>query len=184
MRRHGKRRKGVKQHLRTADPEEVMAPDRDVQIERQSLFTRMASAFARSDFDAVAQGVVPEIQLILQGTSWLAGTYQGYEGFSHYLQSARLVLEPAGKPLTYLHHDDEMVVMHEFVIGGTVGGPEVPIHITVRFADDGRLASLVIQPKDQAVFDDAVDSFLARHDPPGRTTDPGEDRLVVHGDAS
>jgi hypothetical protein len=86
----------------------------EIQVEREALFTRMASAFARRDFDAVAGGVLPEVVLSLKGSSWLAGTYRGYEEFSHYVSGARLVLEPAGNPITYLHHGDEMVVMHEF----------------------------------------------------------------------
>ena len=135
-------------------------PIADLRIERQALFTGMASAFARRAFDEVADGVVPEVELTLVGSSWLAGTYVGYEGFSHYVLAARLVLEPAGRPLTYLHHDDEMTIMHEFEVGGRVGGPEIPLHISVKFADDGRISSLVIQPKDQALFDEAVDSYL------------------------
>ena len=69
---------------------------REVQIERQSAFTRMASAFARRDFEAISRGVSPEVVLTLQGSSWLAGTYQGFEGFGQYLLGARLILEPAG----------------------------------------------------------------------------------------
>jgi hypothetical protein len=132
----------------------------EIQIERQALFSRIASTFARRDFDAVARGVQPEVVLILEGSSWLAGTYRGYEEFSQYVLGARMVLEPAGTPITYVHHGDEMVVMHEFRVGGIVGGSEVPLHISVRFADDGRLASLTIQPEDQKLFDKAVDSFL------------------------
>jgi ketosteroid isomerase-like protein len=132
----------------------------DLRLERQALFTGMASAFARRAFDEVAAGVVPEVELTLTGFSWLAGTYRGYEAFSHYVLAARLVLEPAGRPITYLHHGDEMVIMHEFEVGGRVGGPEVPLHVSVKFADDGRISSLMIQPKDQMVFDEAVDCFL------------------------
>jgi hypothetical protein len=103
---------------------------------------------------------VPDVTLTLHGNSWLAGTYRGYEEFSHYVLAARLVLEPAGKAMTYLHHGEEMVVMHEFEVGGRVGGPEIPLHISVQFGGDGRLSSILIQPKDQALFDQAVDSFL------------------------
>ena len=132
-----------------------------LRIERQSLFTSMASAFARRAFDEVAEGVVPEeVTLTLQGSSWLAGTYRGYEEFSHYILAARLVLEPAGKAMTYLHHAEEMAIMHEFEVGGRVGGPEIHLHTTVRFGADGRISSLLIQPRDQELFDQAVDSFL------------------------
>jgi hypothetical protein len=131
-----------------------------LRIERQSLFTSMASAFARRAFDEVAEGVVPDVTLTLQGSSWLAGTYRGYEEFSHYVLAARMVLEPAGKAMTYLHHGEEMAIMHEFEVGGRVGGPEIPLHITVRFGVDGRISSLMIQPRDQELFDQAVDSFL------------------------
>jgi hypothetical protein len=49
----------------------------------------------------------------------------------------------------HLHHDEEMAIMHEFEVGGRVGGPEIPLHITVRFGVDGRISSLMIQPRDQ-----------------------------------
>lgn len=133
---------------------------REVQIERQSAFTRMASAFARRDFEAIERGVAPEVVLTLHGSSWLAGTYEGFEGFGRYLLGARMILEPAGKPLTYLHHGDEMTIMHEFLVGPGARAPEVALHITVRFAEDGKLRSLNIQAKDQELFDRAADAYL------------------------
>jgi hypothetical protein len=45
-----------------------------LRIERQSLFTSMASGFARRAFDENAEGVVLDVTLTLQGSSWLAGT--------------------------------------------------------------------------------------------------------------
>lgn len=119
----------------------------------------MASAFARRDFDE--EGVVPDVELTLQSSSWLGGTYRGYEEFSWYVEAARLVLEPAGRALTYLHHEQEMVIVHEFEVGGRGGGPEIPLHVSVRYAPDERIRSLLIQPKDQTLFDRAVDAFLS-----------------------
>ena len=51
--------------------------------------------------------------------------------------------------------------MHEFLVGGGARAPEVPLHITVRFTQDGKLLSLNIQPKDQVLFDRAADAYLA-----------------------
>jgi hypothetical protein len=65
-----------------------------------------------------------------------------------------LVLKPAGNPITYLHHRDEMVPL----------------------ADDGRLASLAIQPKDQALFDKAADSFLQ---PASASTDEPDAKVIA-----
>src|SRR6266498_3973131 len=97
---------------------EVMEQARnEQQIERQALFTRMASAFARRHFESVAAGVRPEVVVALRGSSWLAGTYTGYEEFSEYVLAARQVLESAGKPITYLHDGQEMIVEHLFVMG-------------------------------------------------------------------
>jgi hypothetical protein len=120
----------------------------------------MASAFARRDFEAVARGVRPEVVLQLTGTSWLAGTYRGYEEFGHYLLGSRQVLVSAEKPITYLHAGDEMTVLHDFVVGGSPLGPEIPLHVTVSFDADNTIASLLIQPQEQDAFDDAVDAFL------------------------
>lgn len=131
----------------------------ELQTERRSLFTRLASAFARRDFEAVAAGVMPTVRLTLTGSSWLAGVYLGYEGFSQYVEAARLVLEPAEKQIRYLHDGLEMVVMHEFFVGSDPA--EIPLTIHVLFADDGRISSLSIEPQDPARFDRAVERFLA-----------------------
>jgi hypothetical protein len=103
---------------------------------------------------------VPEVVLTLQGSSWLAGTYQGYEEFSQYVLGARHVLESAGKPITYLHHDDQMTVVHDFLVGGSAISPEMPLRVTVSFDPDGRVTSLLIEPGDQDVFDAAVQGYL------------------------
>ena len=50
---------------------------------RERLFTRMASTFAGHDFESLEGDVVPDVELTLRGSSWLAGKYRGYEEFGH-----------------------------------------------------------------------------------------------------
>jgi hypothetical protein len=132
----------------------------DVMRSREDLFTRIALAFAHHDFDAVADGVRPDVELTLRGSSWLAGKYRGYEEFGHYVAGAAEVLAPAGRQLSYLHDGNEMTVIHDFLVGGGELVVEMPLHVVVAFDTDEMIESLLIRPWDQSRFDEAVNAFL------------------------
>src|SRR6266581_8476237 len=94
---------------------------------RERLFTRMASTFARHDFESLEGDVVPDVELTLRGSSWLAGKYRGYEEFGQYAAGAKLVLGAADRQLSYLHAGDEMTVVHDFLVGGGALLVEMPL---------------------------------------------------------
>src|SRR5438046_3115773 len=120
----------------------------------------MASTFARHDFESLEGDVVPDVELTLRGSSWLAGKYRGYEEFGQYAAGAKLVLWAANRQLSYLHAGDEMTVVHDFLVGGGALLVEMPLHEVVNFDDDDLVESLLIRPWDQHLFDEAVNAFL------------------------
>jgi ketosteroid isomerase-like protein len=126
---------------------------------REEAFTELVRAFARHDYEALEGGVRPDVELTLRGSSWLAGKYRGYAEFGQYVAGAALVLGPGGGQLSYHHDGAEMNVVHEFVVGPTA--VRMPLHEVVTFDDEQLVASLLIRPWDQDLFDEAVNAFLA-----------------------
>jgi hypothetical protein len=136
----------------------------DAQLGRQATFDRMASAFAHADVETVSAGVRPEAVLTLAGSSWLAGTYRGYEQLTQYILGSRLVLDSTPQRVEHLHCENEIRTVHNFVVGGKECGPEMALDVTVRFHPDDRIESVLIEPRDEDAFDAAVDGFLADAD--------------------
>jgi hypothetical protein len=136
----------------------------DLRRRREELFTGLVRAFARGDLAALEQGVRPDVELTLGGTSWLAGKYRGYEEFQQYVACAALVLGRAEGQLSYHHTGDEMTVIHDFLIGPPA--VRMALHEVITFDADGKVQSLLVRPWDQAKFDEAVNAFLVT---PGST---------------
>ncbi len=128
---------------------------------RERLFTRMASTFARHDFESLEGDVVPDVELTLRGSSWLAGKYRGYEEFGHYVAGAALVLMPAGRQLSYIHEGNQTTVVHDFLVGERDHCKAMPLHIVLSFDTDDIIESMLIRPWDQSLFDEALNAFLA-----------------------
>jgi len=135
---------------------------RETRIERQQLFARISAAFARRDFDAVAEAMRPDLELTLRGSSWLAGKYVGIEEFFQYVAGAAAVLSPTDGQLSYIHDGDDMTVVHEFVVGAGPSAVTMALHEVFTFDDDGMIASLLIRPWNQAKFDEAANALLVR----------------------
>jgi ketosteroid isomerase-like protein len=133
--------------------------DPETEIARERLFERISAAFARRDLEAVAEGMRPDVELTLGGSSWLAGTYVGVDEFFRYLAGAALVLTSTDGQLSYIHAATEMTVVHEFMVGD--GGPfaiKMPLHEVFTFTPDGMIGSILIRPWDQTKFDRAVNT--------------------------
>jgi hypothetical protein len=137
----------------------------DLRRRREELFTGLVRAFARGDHAALEEGVRPDVELTLGGTSWLAGKYRGYEEFRQYVAGAALILGRAEGQLSYHHAGDEMTVIHDFLVGPPA--VRIALHEVISFDADGRVQSLLVRPWDQAKFDEAVNAFLATPGPTG-----------------
>jgi ketosteroid isomerase-like protein len=138
---------------------------RQVQIEREGLLDRLATAYQRRDLDAFEEAVRPDMVLTLAGSSRLAGTYRGYGAFSEYLGALRHVLRSAEKRIIFGHESNEMVFWQVMIVTGPRHQAEMTLRVTVRFHhSDGRVESFYVEPEDQKLFDHVVDSSVQTSD--------------------
>src|SRR5687768_4681382 len=107
--------------------------DRGINAEREGVIDRLAEAFQRRDFDAFQEPLRPDMELTLPGSSWLAGTYEGYEAFARYLMALRQVLRSAEQPISFVHEGNQMVFRQMMIVLGPKHDVEMPLRVTVRF---------------------------------------------------
>ena len=62
-------------------------PRAEIQGEREAMFLENMDAFMRRDFATIERSMRPDVVLELPGTSWLAGSYVGYEEVSRSIVS-------------------------------------------------------------------------------------------------
>ena len=128
-------------------------------IEREQVIGRLRTAYQRRELHVFEECCRPDMVVTLAGSSRLAGTHHGYGAFSDYLTSNRGLVRSAGKPITFEHDRNEMVVRDTIILSGDRHQVEMGLRITVRFHYfDGRIESFLVEPEDQALFDHVVDS--------------------------
>jgi ketosteroid isomerase-like protein len=137
-------------------------PGREIQLEREGLFTRLVGAFLQRDFASIDDAVRPDVVTEMPGSSWLAGTRRGHEALRRQVAAMRQVLRPAEEPITYVHEGDQMTVRHETQLMGPQHQVEMTVLIKLRFDDQGRIASSVLEPEDVGLFDHVVNSAWPR----------------------
>jgi ketosteroid isomerase-like protein len=137
-------------------------PGRQIQLEREGLFTRLVGAFLQRDFGSIDDAVRPDVITEMPGSSWLAGTQRGHEALRQQVEALRQVLRPAEEPITYVHEGDQMTVRHETQLMGPQHQVEMTVLIKLRFDDQGRIASSVLEPEDVGLFDHVVNSAWPR----------------------
>jgi ketosteroid isomerase-like protein len=135
-----------------------MGTNRDVEIEREGLFARLATAYQRRDLDVFEEACRPDMVVTLAGSSRLAGTYHGYGAFSEYLDAVRDVLRAADDTIRFEHDGDQMIFTQAVVISGPNHQVEMPLRVTVVFHADGRVQSFLAELGDQGLFDYVVNT--------------------------
>jgi ketosteroid isomerase-like protein len=93
-------------------------PRAEIQDEREAMFLRNMDAFMRHDFATIEGSMRSDVVLELSGTSWLAGSYHGYEDVSRSIVSLRRVFDSEKEQLSFLHEGDQMIVRHDIVVHG------------------------------------------------------------------
>ena len=129
-----------------------------IQLDREATLVDLASAYQRRDLPVFEAAVSPDMALTLAGTSRLAGTYHGYDSFGRYLEVLRGVLRSAGKPITFTHDENEMTFRQVMVVMGPDHDAEMTLVVTMRYDEDNRIQSFLVQPQDQGLFDHVVNT--------------------------
>jgi ketosteroid isomerase-like protein len=131
---------------------------RDVEVEREGLLARLASAYQRRELEVFEEACRPDMVVTLAGSSRLAGTYHGYGAFSEYLDAVRDVLRAADEQIRFEHDGDRMIFTHAVVISGPNHQVEMDLRVTVVFHADGRVQSFLAELEDQGLFDYVVNT--------------------------
>lgn len=129
-----------------------------IQVDREATLVDLANAYQRRDLAVFEAAVSPDMALTLAGGSRVAGTYRGYDSFGRYLQVLREVLRSAGKPITFTHSDNEMTFRQIMIVMGPEHEAEMRLVVTMRYDDDSRIRSFLVQPQDQGLFDHVVNT--------------------------
>jgi hypothetical protein len=139
--------------------------DPRVQEEREAQFARNMDAFIRRDFSVIDQTMRPDVALEMPGSSWLAGTYQGLDAVSRGVVALRQVFNSDKKLVAFLHEGDQMVVRHSIIVSGPRHDVEMNLGVRIGYDDQGKFATIDVEPVDLDLFDYVVNSRLKEPTP-------------------
>ena len=114
----------------------------------------------RRDFATIEASMRSDVVLELPGTSWLAGSYLGYEEVSRSIVSLRRVFDSEKKQLSFLHEGDQMIVRHDIVVHGPMHEVEMSLRVSVRYDAAGKMEAITVEPDDLALFDHVLNTAL------------------------
>jgi ketosteroid isomerase-like protein len=134
--------------------------DPGVQEEREAQFVRNIDAFIRRDFGAIEETMRPDVTLEMPGSSWLAGTYEGLEAVGRGVVALRQVFNSDKRLVTFLHEGDQMVVRHAITVSGPRHDAEMNLGVRIGYDEQGKFATIDVEPADIDLFDYVVNSRL------------------------
>jgi hypothetical protein len=131
-----------------------------VQYAREIQFLENMGAFMRRDFAALEAAWRPDVVMTLPGSSWLAGTHEGYDDVSRCVLGLRQVLDSEQKRTTFLHEGDQMIVRHDIVVHGPLHVVEMTLLVRVRYDEGGKAEAISLEPDDLGLFDHVLNAML------------------------
>jgi hypothetical protein len=131
-----------------------------VREEREAQYGRNMEAFIRRDFGVIEETMRPDVALDMPGSSWLAATYQGFEAVSRGVVALRQVFNSDRKLVTFLHEGDQMVVRHAIIVSGPRHDVEMNLGVRIGYDEQGKFATIDVEPADLGLFDYVVNSRL------------------------
>ena len=147
--------------MKRLGPRRPLTPvDPRVREEREAQFGRNMEAFIRRDFGVIEETMRPDVVLDMPGSSWLAGTYQGFEAVSRGVVALRQVFNSDKRLVTFLHEGDQMVVRHAITVSGPRHDVEMNLGVRIGYDEQGKFATIDVEPADLDLFDYVVNSRL------------------------
>ncbi|HEX5626658.1 MAG TPA: hypothetical protein VFY08_01425 [Actinomycetota bacterium] len=134
--------------------------DPRVQEEREARFARNIDAFIRRDFGVIEETMRPDVTLEMPGSSWVAGTYLGLEEVARGVVALRQVFNSDTRLITFLHERDQMLVRHAINVSGPRHDVEMNLGVGIRYDEQGKFATIDVEPADIDLFDYVVNSRL------------------------
>lgn len=146
------KRLGTRRAVNSVDPR--------VQQEREAQFARNIDAFIRRDFGVIEETMRPDVTLEMPGSSWVAGTYRGLEEVGRGVVALRQVLNSDTRLITFLHEGDQMLVRHAINVSGPRHDVEMNLGVRIGYDEQGKFATIDVEPADIDLFDYVVNSRL------------------------
>lgn len=132
----------------------------ELQREREGRFIESVGAFIRRDFEAMGEAMHPDVVMRLPGSSWLAGSHRGPEEVGRCIRGLRQVLESSEDRVTFVHHEDRMLVEHDIRLHGPLHDLEMRFSVAIGYDADERIASVDVEPADRGLFDHVLQTAL------------------------
>jgi hypothetical protein len=131
-----------------------------IQGQREAQFIETMGAFMRRDFAAIEGTIRSDVVMDLPGSSWLAGSHEGFQEVSRCLVGLRQVLASDDRRISFLHHGDQMIVRHDSVVSGPEHEAEMTLLVRIRYDDAGMARRISMEPEDLPLFDHVLNTRL------------------------
>jgi ketosteroid isomerase-like protein len=131
-----------------------------IRSDREAQFIKSMAAFMRRDFAVIEDSMRSDVVMELPGSSWLAGSHQGFEDVSRCILGLRQVLSSEHQQISFLHQGDQMIVRHGSLVRGPEHEVEMALRVKVRYDDVGKASAISLEPDDLALFDHVLNSRL------------------------
>ena len=123
------------------------------QVRRETLVSRLATAFADRDFMTMEREMREDVVLDLPGTSPFAGEHHGRESVGKFLVGIRQFVLSSKEPhFVFVHEANSMSVSHEIEVAGPNHLVEMTVHLVLTFDREERISTVHVEPSDPGLF--------------------------------
>jgi hypothetical protein len=136
---------------------ESMSP---VQSAREAQFLEGIRAFMYRDFATLTDSMRPDVAMDFPGSSWLAGSHEGFDEVSRCIIGLRQVLGSEEGHISFLHESDQMIVRHDVGVHGPEHDVNMALRVRIRYDDEGRARSISVEPDDLPLFDYVLNTMM------------------------
>ena len=121
-------------------------------VYRETLVTRLATAFAQRDFRTIEREMREDVVLDLPGSSPFAGEHHGIESVGKFLLGIRQFVISDEPLFTFVHDEDSTTASHGISVAGPHHLVEMTLRITFTFDREERISAVLVEPSDPGLF--------------------------------
>ena len=119
---------------------------------RETLVTRLATAFAERDFRTMEREMREDVVLDLPGSSPFAGEHHGHESVGKFLLGIRQFVISTDPSFTFVHDATSMRASHQISVVGPNHLVEMTLVLTLTFDREERISTIQVEPSDPGLF--------------------------------
>jgi hypothetical protein len=121
-------------------------------VHRETLVTRLATAFAERDFRTIERAMREDVVLDLPGTSPFAGEHHGHESVGKFLLGIRQFVISTEPSFIFVHNAGSTTATHEISVAGPHHLVEMTVRLTLDFDREERISAVQVEPSDPGLF--------------------------------